>query len=430
MGAPARRASPPVRLGRRSAAAAIAATPARPSALGTAPGRELVSWERTGRAARIAATARPRRGGRLAGRPLRRAGGRLAMGAAARRASAPVRLGRGSAAAAVVVADAQPPTAGPTPGRGLAARRGSARAELGRGRMPAADPARLSATKPRPRATDVVAAAWPPAVGSVPGRRPVVARVGTPVVVVGARWFLAAGAVRAGALVAAQAIVAAVARAATGAFDEPPVVWWRDTPVTASVCAPRRAAGATAWRAAGAWVAVAPSRRSRERAVAIAYGPAGVFFSPRSYAHTVPARAAAVARVRRPASAAHTSPAARQGGRRGDGRRRSDPARRQGAAGASDGVDVAVGPVVERHARLVQAHRRAHGERGAGVRGGPRGRRARQGVAGHSDTRRRPGQFASARPRAGRSPAVPAAKPVRAAYWSARADGPPSGSLK
>ncbi|AGP54117.1 hypothetical protein M271_12615 [Streptomyces rapamycinicus NRRL 5491] len=108
---------------------------------------------------------------------------------------------------------------------------------------------------------------------------------------------------------AAQAIAAPVARAPRGAVEEPPTASWRETVVTARVWAPRRAAGRRAGRMCPA-EAVAPRRRSSARAAAMVGGPAGVFFSPRSYAHTVPARAVAVVRAGRPAAAAQSSPAA------------------------------------------------------------------------------------------------------------------------
>ena len=164
-----------------------------------------------------------------------------------------------------------------------------------------------------------------------------------------------------------------------GGRGEPPWASRRETVVTARVWAPAAAEGSAAGRRAApgrvrhgrqrrrAAVAVAPGARWRWRPAAgrgrgprpWRPGPPGCASGRRSYAQTVAARAVAAPGPGGPPRAARASPAAVRapaaaraaaGAIRPEGR---------GRCGAFDGVLVAVGPVVEGHARLVQAQRGA-----------------------------------------------------------------------
>ncbi len=88
-----------------------------------------------------------------------------------------------------------------------------------------------------------------------------------------------------------------------------------------------------------------------------------------------------------------------QSGGRGERGGRADPAGRKGPAGAFDGVDAAVGPVVERHPGLVEAEGRAGGEKGAVVGPVAAGRGTRQQVAGDGEEGGDAQQFGPGAPR-------------------------------
>ena len=122
------------------------------------------------------------------------------------------------------------------------------------------------------------------------------------------------------------------------------------------MCAPTTAAAGSAARAP---CAPEPISTSSARHADIPVTAAGVSFSARSYAHTVPASGArtfsargAVRRDREPGGGG--GQAARQPEREA-GR---DAARRDRAGRPLDRVDLAVGVVVEGHPREVQARRR------------------------------------------------------------------------
>lgn len=131
-------------------------------------------------------------------------------------------------------------------------------------------------------------------------------------------------------------------------------------------------------------VAAAPSSRSSPRAVAMATGPAGVFFRARSYAQTVAARGTATVRAGRPAQAARERPApvrAQAAPRAAAGRIRPEGR----AVRAFHGVHVTVGPVVEGHAGLVETEGGGDREESPGSGACGDCRRSGEGIAGDGE---------------------------------------------